>query len=172
MKAQGTGLGLWITRQLTEMMKGQIKLYSVYGKGTCIRLCIPLKVSNYYDKTFTCIKSKPTVSGISSPLAPRNNINIRSSNYQIHILFDNLFLLSQIKKIESTIKALKLNLDITHHDFNQDLDFNHFNPDSLVIIICSFNSLKALDILKELKRIESMYESKLISSAVFNSFLN
>lgn len=38
----GTGLGLFITKELCERMKGQIKVFSKEGKGSCFIFCIPL----------------------------------------------------------------------------------------------------------------------------------
>ena len=37
----GTGLGLYITKNLVEKMNGEIHVYSKYGKGTCFTICIP-----------------------------------------------------------------------------------------------------------------------------------
>ena len=39
----GTGLGLSITRRLTEAMGGQITVRSVYGRGSCFSVAIPLR---------------------------------------------------------------------------------------------------------------------------------
>ncbi len=40
---QGTGLGLWITKQLVEKMKGKISVESIKGKGTDFVLTFPVK---------------------------------------------------------------------------------------------------------------------------------
>lgn len=42
----GTGLGLWITKQLVEMMKGQILVDSIEDVGTQITLIFPLQKNN------------------------------------------------------------------------------------------------------------------------------
>jgi CheY-like chemotaxis protein len=40
----GTGLGLYITKQLVQRMKGDVKLYSKAGKGSAFIVCIPVEV--------------------------------------------------------------------------------------------------------------------------------
>ena len=42
MKIEGTGLGLWITKQLTEQMKGEIQVESVKGKGSRFSILFPI----------------------------------------------------------------------------------------------------------------------------------
>ena len=41
-KKLGTGLGLFISRQLCQKMKGEIRVYSKEDKGSCFSVCIPL----------------------------------------------------------------------------------------------------------------------------------
>ena len=41
---EGSGLGLSICRQLTQLMNGTIEVDSVYGEGTTFTVCIPQKV--------------------------------------------------------------------------------------------------------------------------------
>ncbi len=41
---EGTGLGLSITKQLTELMNGEISVESEYGKGSCFTVTIPQQI--------------------------------------------------------------------------------------------------------------------------------
>lgn len=41
---EGTGLGLSITKQLTELMNGEIKVESKYNYGSCFSVCIPQQI--------------------------------------------------------------------------------------------------------------------------------
>lgn len=43
---EGTGLGLMITKNIIDTMKGKILLNSVVGEGTLVKVTIPLKTSN------------------------------------------------------------------------------------------------------------------------------
>lgn len=40
-EARGTGLGLWITKQMVEMLGGTIAVESIYGTGTSVTLVFP-----------------------------------------------------------------------------------------------------------------------------------
>ncbi len=47
----GTGLGLTITKQLIELMSGEIKLLSELGQGTMVTFLLPLKITDPPDGT-------------------------------------------------------------------------------------------------------------------------
>jgi signal transduction histidine kinase len=42
-KVEGTGLGLWITKQITELLGGTIYVESIYGTGTLFTFTLPIR---------------------------------------------------------------------------------------------------------------------------------
>eukprot|EP00830_Metopus_es_P011390 TRINITY_DN2240_c0_g1_i1.p1 TRINITY_DN2240_c0_g1~~TRINITY_DN2240_c0_g1_i1.p1 ORF type:complete len:260 (+),score=26.91 TRINITY_DN2240_c0_g1_i1:270-1049(+) len=63
----GTGLGLWITKQIIESMKGDIKVESVVGKGTRFRVHIPATITHVASYKVNQDKSK-SASPLIAPL--------------------------------------------------------------------------------------------------------
>ncbi len=48
---EGTGLGLAITKQLCEMMGGNISVHSIYGEGSTFTICLPQTYTEYLPLT-------------------------------------------------------------------------------------------------------------------------
>ncbi len=41
-KAEGTGLGLYVSSELIKDMGGELEIESVFGKGTAVRVVFPI----------------------------------------------------------------------------------------------------------------------------------
>ena len=53
----GTGLGLFITKEICQRMNGDIKVYSKLGKGSSFIVCIPVEPSLTKQRSFVSISS-------------------------------------------------------------------------------------------------------------------
>ncbi len=58
----GTGLGMAITRKLVEMMGGEISVESALGKGTTVKVSLPLPVSETATKPVIAVEAVEAVS--------------------------------------------------------------------------------------------------------------
>mgnify|MGYP003315319885 CR=1 FL=1 len=73
---QGTGLGMSITKQLVDFMKGTIVVESEQYKGSCFTITIPFKIS---EKTIVVPKDEnyeQTIKGLKILLAEDNELNM------------------------------------------------------------------------------------------------
>ncbi len=58
---EGTGLGMNITKQLVELMNGEIKVYSEYGKGSVFTVIIPQFIRSQKGDTIGELRHKDAV---------------------------------------------------------------------------------------------------------------
>lgn len=74
---QGTGLGMSITKQLVDLMKGKIEVKSEIGKGTEFFITIPFKVADSQaNKVVTTSKEEFDIKGLRILLAEDNELNM------------------------------------------------------------------------------------------------
>lgn len=93
---QGTGLGLSITKNLVELMGGQIDVESEYGKGSIFRVLIPQKIGSL--ENLEKLKAQSAY----------NNITIDLSGKKILIVDDNEI---NIKVLKKAIKNYGFEID-------------------------------------------------------------
>ena len=82
---EGTGLGLAITKQLVELMGGQIAVHTVYGSGSKFTVMIPQKISTEIVKVAEVVEEeKPKVikkdvdlKDVKILLVDDNNLNLK-----------------------------------------------------------------------------------------------
>jgi len=90
-KYQGSGLGLSITRQLCELMGGQISLVSELGQGSCFTLEIPLPIKTK--------ASKPAEAASTSPqIALEGDAFVEDFSAQLVIVEPELVLMEQLAR--------------------------------------------------------------------------
>jgi len=70
-KFPGTGLGLYITRQLVEMMKGSIDVTSTPGKGSTFHILLPLQLEDQPDLATPVVTKKKPAHGKTAAAGKR-----------------------------------------------------------------------------------------------------
>ena len=93
----GTGLGMAITRTLVDMMGGKISVESTLGKGTTIKVSLPLPVSETKVEAAKAVAATGTLEGIRILSADDNKINcevlermLLRKGAEVRIVFDGL----------------------------------------------------------------------------------
>jgi len=153
-------------------MGGHIKLFSIFEKGTCIRIAIPLTISSKSGILSSISNSENSQNLLEfSPKAPRHFTDSLKSQFEIIILYDHAFLMNQIQMINSHIRRMKINFALKCFEFNQNFNIKECEDESLFIIICSFDCNKALEIVRNIKKASVEEIHKNYSFSVFNSIL-
>lgn len=71
----GTGLGMYITKRLVEMMHGSISVASKEGLGTSVEITLPFKIAREEDLPEKLDLSKVDITGIKILVVEDNEIN-------------------------------------------------------------------------------------------------
>jgi signal transduction histidine kinase/CheY-like chemotaxis protein len=71
----GTGLGLFITKELCERMNGEIRVFSKENKGSCFMFCLPVD---------------PIIEEVRSPLKGSNRVEVRAQRRLKAMVVDDI----------------------------------------------------------------------------------
>ncbi len=121
----GTGLGLTISRQLAQLLGGEIRLYSEEGKGSNFTLYIPETLPN--QKTTKSLSSTPERSPKCSQFSPQAEVfqaDKKLETWRSKILESD----------ETAHETPEVILANTHSEEIQD-DRNHLRPEDKFILI-------------------------------------
>ena len=134
---EGTGIGLVITKNIIELMGGQIGVKSQLNKGTTFWIELPSKESIYMQK-------KTTEESISAHLKTHSI----KKQYVILYIEDNPSNLKLIQRILESHSQFKI---ISSYDGKEGIEIALNESPDLILLDINIPSLNGFEVLKELK---------------------
>lgn len=117
-KFGGTGLGLTITKRLSEMMNGQIDLQSKYGEGTTFTVKLSVKAIGIVRHKTTPVKKEKTVVKLEPLKTIEGKVLLVDDN------MTNLTLISKVlKKMNLDVECCMNGQEAVHMLLDQEHDF-------------------------------------------------
>lgn len=183
-KYGGTGLGLFISRQITEMMGGEIGLTSVFGQGSTFAFFVKappisppsateeMKARSDQDVTLTqLVKNSSTVTDVQQDYSPRtstrnseNPKTARQDSLRVLVVEDNLInqrvLCKQLRNRGYTVEAANHGAEgISALRKRQDLSNNSIEVEnqSFHVVLCDIEMpvMNGIEFVKEVRRLET-----------------
>ncbi len=111
-KYGGTGLGLYVTRQLVELMHGHIDLESEKGKGSTFQLTVKLKLS---DQTVEARKKEGIEEAVREKSQILEQLRLNMKEYQQESGIDQVFLFGSeenLKEVRANAEKLSLCIEM------------------------------------------------------------
>ncbi|MCW9033073.1 MAG: PAS domain S-box protein [Rhodospirillales bacterium] len=141
-KIEGTGIGLTITKQLIEMMGGQIGVQSEVGKGTTFWIDLPLSTeSNTSEHT-----TKKQIRKKSRP------IQLPNLSGKMLYVEDNPANLKLMEMIVRRIDSLTM---VSAESAESGIEYAKDNPLDLIILDINLPGMDGFEALKKLQEIEN-----------------
>ena len=130
---EGTGLGLSITKQLVDLMKGQITVDSIYTKGSTFRVSIPQRIVSDAPINFKSVSdlNKELKEYHQSFEAPDARILIVDDNDMNRMVCQKLLRETKVKT--DAVSSGKECLDLTLQNHYDVIFMDHEMPDMDVI---------------------------------------
>ncbi|TVQ85051.1 MAG: PAS domain-containing sensor histidine kinase [Micavibrio sp.] len=140
-KYGGTGLGLPITKQLVEMMKGKITVNSTEGKGSCFSFSIPFVTADKLKVKEK--KKKQNVKNIDRVPIAKSRILAVEDNHMNQLVIEKL-----MKKIGCR------NFDFAVNG-KEAVALFHDNPYDLILMDCHMPEMNGYDATREIRAFEA-----------------
>ena len=134
---KGTGLGMSITKQFVDLMGGDISVTSVYEKGSCFTVEIPLEIDRDFVETQTNEAALTDIRGMRILLVEDNDLNMEIA---CEILSD------EGAEVE-TAEDGKIAVDV----FNKS-PLHHFDAVLMDIMMPNMNGYEATKAIRALSR--------------------
>ena len=141
---EGTGLGLVITKSLTELLGGTIDFASEYGKGTTFTVIIPQKI--YYGAT------ENTQSNVRAGLNV-SNVHFDGSLYDVLIVDDNSL---NLKVAQRILSDYKFQITLANSGEEAIAKIQNGARYDLIFLDHMMPGMDGIQTLKELKRMENV----------------
>lgn len=137
---EGTGIGLSITRQLVEFMKGQIGVDSEVGTGSTFWITLP----RIEPRTKLETSDLPTPDEAQAPVQqPR----------QVLYIDDNPVNLKLVRRIVTGLPQFEIQ---TTHLPDVGLELARSNPPDLILLDINMPGMDGYEVLKELRTVEAL----------------